>query len=88
MKAVVFYELASGKTREDAMAIYPRHEAHLNPFIEHKEILAIGPFADGLGSMGIFKDRATAERFVKNDPFVLEGIVGRHVIRDWNDTLL
>ncbi|HVZ79768.1 MAG TPA: YciI family protein [bacterium] len=88
MKAVIFYEMAPGKTREDAMALYPRHEAHLTPFITRKDILAVGPFADGLGSMGIFKDRAAAEAFVKDDPFVLEGIVGRHTIRDWNDNLL
>ena len=88
MKAVIFYELAPGKTRDDAMAIYPRHEAHLNPFIERKEILAIGPFTDGSGSMGVFKDRACAEAFVKGDPFVLEGLVGKHTIKDWNETLL
>lgn len=90
MKAVLFYEIAAGKTREDAMAIYPRHEAHLNAFIARKEILAIGPFADPQkdGSMGIFKDRACAEAFIKQDPFILEGLVGKYTIKDWNETLL
>ena len=88
MKAVIFYEMAPGKTREDAMAIYPRHKAHLDPYIDRKDILAIGPFMDGTGSMGVFKDRAAAEAFVKQDPFVLEGLVGKHSIRDWNETLL
>lgn len=88
MKAVLFYEMAPGKTREDAMAIFPRHEVHLNAFIARKEILAVGPFSDGTGSMGIFKDRATAEAFVQQDPFVLEGLVGKYTIRDWNESLL
>jgi len=88
MKAVVFYEIAPGKTREDAMAIYPRHKAYLDTFVVRKEILAIGPFTDGTGSMGVFKDRACAEAFVKADPFILEGLVGKYTIRDWNETLL
>jgi uncharacterized protein len=88
MKAVVFYEIAPGKTREDAMAIYPRHKAYLDTFVARKEILAIGPFTDGTGSMGVFIDRASAEAFVKQDPFILEGLVGKHTIRDWNESLL
>lgn len=77
MKAVVFYEMAPGKSREDVMVVYPRHKAYLDAFAARNEILAIGPFADGAGSMGVFKDRATAEAFVKQDPFVLEGLVGK-----------
>jgi len=88
LKTVVFYEMAPGKTREDAMAIYPRHKAYLDTFVARKEILAIGPFADGTGSMGVFKDRATAEAFIQQDPFVLEGLVGKYTIRDWNESLL
>ena len=70
------------------MAIYPRHKVYLDTFVARKEILAIGPFSDGTGSMGIFKDRASAEAFVNQDPFVLEGLVGKHTIRDWNESLL
>jgi uncharacterized protein len=36
----------------------------------------------------IFKTREEAEEFVKEDPFILEGIVKSYVIRDWNDTML
>jgi uncharacterized protein YciI len=38
--------------------------------------------------MAIFKTRAAAEAFVKEDPFILEGLVKSFVIRDWNDILL
>jgi hypothetical protein len=38
--------------------------------------------------MAIFKTREAAEAFVKQDPFILEGLVKSFVIRDWNDTML
>lgn len=88
MKAVIFYEIAPGKSREAVMAVYPRHKAYLDTFVARKEILAIGPFADGAGSMGVFKDRASAEAFIKEDPFILEGLVGKHSIKDWDESLL
>ena len=47
----------------------------------------IGPFVGG-GNMGIFRTRAAAEAFSKEDPFILEGLITSIVIRDWNDTML
>lgn len=44
-------------------------------------------FSD-MGNMAIFKTREAAEQFVKEDPFILEGMVKSFVIRDWNDTML
>ena len=38
--------------------------------------------------MAIFRTRASAEAFVKEDPFVLEGLVASFAIKDWNDTML
>lgn len=38
--------------------------------------------------MTIFKDRAAAETFIKQDPFILEGLVGKYTIKDWNESLL
>ena len=40
------------------------------------------------GNMAIFKTRAAAEQFVKEDPFILEGLVKSFAIRDWNDNLI
>jgi len=38
--------------------------------------------------MAIFKSREAAEQFVKEDPFILEGLVKSFTIREWHDTML
>jgi uncharacterized protein YciI len=88
MKAVVFYEAGSSSTMEQIMAVYPRHKAYLDSFVKKGEVYGIGPFAGGRdGSMGVFKNKEIAEEFVKNDPFVLEGLVGKITIKEWNDSI-
>ena len=86
MKAVVIGE-SSGATMEQLMAVYPRHKAIVEQFVSRGEVIGIGPFADR-GNMAIFRTRAAAEEFARQDPFVLEGLVKSYVIRDWNDTML
>ena len=86
MKAVVIGE-PSDVTMETIMAVYPRHKAVVEKYIQRGDVIGIGPFSDR-GNMGIFRTRAAAEQFVKEDPFILEGLVRSFVIRDWNDTLL
>ena len=86
MKAVVIGE-SSGASMDTVMAVYPRHKAVVDRFIEKGEVIGIGPFSDR-GNMAIFKSREAAEAFVKQDPFILEGLVRSFVIRDWNDAML
>lgn len=86
MKAVVIGE-STGASMDAIMAVYPRHKAFVDGFIERGEVIGIGPFADR-GNMAIFKTREAAEAFVKGDPFALEGLVKSYVIREWNDDLL
>ncbi len=86
MKAVVIGE-SSGATMEQIMAVYPRHKAVVDAFIAKGDVVGIGPFADR-GNMAIFRSREAAEAFVKQDPFILEGLVKSFVIRDWNDAML
>ena len=86
MKTVVIGE-SSGASMETIMAVYPRHKTVVDTFIDRGEVIGIGPFADR-GNMAIFKSREAAEAFVKQDPFILEGLVKSFVIRDWNDTML
>ena len=86
MKTVVIGE-SSGASMETIMAVYPRHKAVVDTFIDRGEVIGIGPFADR-GNMAIFKSREAAEAFVKQDPFILEGLVKSFVIRDSNDTML
>ena len=86
MKTVVIGE-SSGASMETIMSVYPRHKAVVDTFIDRGEVIGIGPFADR-GNMAIFRTREAAEAFVKEDPFILEGLVKSFVVRDWNDTML
>jgi uncharacterized protein len=86
VKAVLIGE-GAGASLDTIMAVYPRHKAVVDVFKARGEIIGIGPFMDG-GNMGIFRTRAAAEAFAKEDPFILEGIVKTFVIREWNDTML
>jgi hypothetical protein len=88
MKAVVIGE-GSGASMETIMAVYPRHKAVVDKYIEKGEVIGIGPFVDSIrGNMAIFRTREAAEQFVKEDPFILEGLVKSFVIRDWKDDML
>jgi uncharacterized protein YciI len=88
MKTVVFYE-SSTASMETIMATYPRHKALVDVFTAKGDILGIGPFDGGRnGSMGIFRSREAADAFLKQDPFILEGLVGKVTIKEWGDTLL
>jgi len=86
MKAVVI-GTPSGATMDAIMEIYPRHKAVVERYVANGDVIGIGPFAD-LGNMAIFRTRAAAEKFVTEDPFILEGMVKSFTIRDWNDTML
>lgn len=86
MKTVVIGE-ASGASMDEITKVYPRHKAVVDQFIARGLIVGIGPFAD-MGNMAIFKTRAAAEEFAKEDPFILEGVVRSIRLRDWKDSLL
>jgi uncharacterized protein YciI len=85
MKTVVTGE-SSGMSMEEIMKVYPRHKAVVEKFIAGGVVVGIGPF-DDLGNMAIFATRAAAEEYVKEDPFILEGVVKSVRIRDWTDVL-
>ena len=86
MKAVVIGE-PSGASMEAIMAAYPRHKAIVDEYRAKGVVIGIGPFAD-LGNMAIFRTREAAEAFVKEDPFILEGLVASIKIREWDDAML
>jgi len=86
MKTVVIGE-SSGASMETIMAVYPRHKIVVEKFVAQGVVLGIGPFTDK-GNMAIFKTRAAAEAFSREDPFILEGVVKSFVIKDWDDSLL
>jgi uncharacterized protein YciI len=80
---------SAGKSREEIMAVYPRHKAFLDQFVARGEVVGVGPFTDpGGGNMALFRNRAAAEAFAKGDPFFLEGVVKDYQIKDWGDQTL
>ena len=88
MKAVLIGE-GAGASMETIMAVYPRHKMVADKFIGRGDVIGMGPFTDSIrGNMAIFKTREAAEEFVKEDPFILEGLIKSYVIRDWNDSLI
>ncbi|HTH57526.1 MAG TPA: YciI family protein [Cyclobacteriaceae bacterium] len=86
MKAVVIGE-PSGASMETIMKVYPRHKIIVDKYIMRGDVVGIGPFMGG-GNMAIFKSRAAAEEFAKEDPFILEGLVKSFAIHDWKDSML
>jgi len=84
--AVSFYDELSSGGMARAREVFPRHSAYADEFGKTGDLLLIGTFADPVadGSMGIFRSREAAERFVANDPFIVEGVVARWRILDWN----
>lgn len=86
MKTVVIGE-PSDVTIETILAVYPRHKIIVEKYVEMGQVIGIGPFLDK-GNLGIFKTREAAEKFVKEDPFILEGLVKSFTIHEWNDELI
>lgn len=88
MKAVLFYESADDVASR-APAHFPAHRQRLEEFHARGLLLMVGTFANPQdeGSMAIFTSRANAEDFVADDPFVINGVVRRWYIRDWNEVL-
>lgn len=80
---------SAGKSREEIMAVYPRHKAFLDQFVARGEVVGVGPFTDAAsGNMALFRNRAAAEAFASGDPFLLEGLVKDYQIKDWADQML
>ena len=80
---------SAGKSRDEIMAVYPRHKAFLDQFVARGEVVGVGPFTDPAGgNMALFRTRAAAEAFAKDDPFLLAGLLTEYQIKDWGDQML
>ena len=88
MKYAVLYESADDVLSR-APVHFPAHAERIQEFHARGVLLMIGPFGDpqGQGAMAIFSTLEAAEEFVAGDPFVLNGVVSRYEIRDWNEAL-
>ena len=87
MKVLLFYEVAAdglSKVNDHFAA----HRVRLDEFHARGVLLMAGPYgAPPLGALGVFTTRDAAEDFIKGDPFVLNGIVSRYTLHDWNEVL-
>ena len=88
MKYVLFYESADDVLSK-APAHFPAHKARLDDFHARGDLLMVGTFGDPQeeGSMAIFTTREAAKEFVREDPFVLNGVVRDWHIREWDEVL-
>jgi uncharacterized protein YciI len=88
VKYVVFYESAEDVAAK-APPFFAEHVARYQQFVADGTLLMIGTFADPQrdGSMAVFATRQAAEEFVSGDPFVLNGVVSRYTIKEWNEVL-
>jgi uncharacterized protein YciI len=39
------------------------------------------------GAMAVFTNREAAEEFIAGDPFVVNGVVAKWSLREWNEVL-
>jgi uncharacterized protein YciI len=87
MKFVMLYEVAPDGMAK-AQANFAAHRARLNEFHARGTLLMAGPYANpSEGAMGIFASREAAEEFIRGDPFVINGVVGKWSVREWNEVL-
>ena len=83
----MFYEVAADGLAH-VQANFPGHRARLDEFHAKGVLLMAGPYgAPPVGALGVFTSRDAAEEFIKGDPFVLTGVVGRYTLHDWNEVL-
>jgi uncharacterized protein YciI len=85
MKYLLFYETAEDGLPK-ARIHYPAHRARLDAFHARGEVLMVGTYENPAeGALGVFATREAAEEFVREDPFVLNGVVSSWTIRGWNE---
>ncbi len=87
MKTLMFYEMAVDGMPK-AQAHYTAHVARLKEFQSRGVLMMAGPYGSPpVGALGVFTTREAAEEFSKGDPFVLNGVVARTTLHDWNEAL-
>ena len=84
MHYLLFYDyVADVLTRRD-----PFRPAHLDlarGFSADRKLKLAGAYTDPVdGAVFVFTSREAAEEFVSRDPYVANGLVTAHRIREWN----
>lgn len=71
-----------------ARAHFAAHRDRLNQFHARGSLLMAGPLLDTSGrALGVFTTREAAEEFIRDDPFVVHGVVARWTVVEWNEVL-
>jgi uncharacterized protein len=72
-----------------AMANGEAHVARLHEFHARGVLLMAGPMHEPMNgdSLAVFTTREAAEEFVRDDPFVLNGVVATWDLRPWDEAL-
>ena len=66
----------------------PAHRDRLELFNARGSLLMAGPLLDTSGrALGVFTSRAAAEEFIREDPFVVHGVVAKWTVVEWNEVL-
>jgi uncharacterized protein len=87
MKIVMFYELAADGMSK-VMENFAAHRARLDDFHARGVLLMAGPLGSPPeGALGIFTTRDSAEEFVAGDPFVVNGVVSKWRLVEWDEAL-
>jgi uncharacterized protein YciI len=88
MKYVMFYEIAPDGMPK-AMANFPAHSSRLQEFHQAGTLLMAGPYGNPpLGAIAIFNTREAADAFASGDPFIINGVVSKHTVHEWNEALM
>ena len=84
MKYLLFYDYIEGVVERRA----PLREGHLGiaqRYLERGELVLAGALNDPVdGAVLVFNNRESAVAFAREDPYVLNGLVTEHRIREWN----
>jgi uncharacterized protein len=86
MHYLLFYEVAEGYA-ERRVPFRPTHLAHAKEAVDRGELVLGGVLANPLDMAVILfqgDSPAAAESFARTDPYVLNGLVSRWYIREWN----
>jgi uncharacterized protein YciI/uncharacterized protein YndB with AHSA1/START domain len=88
-KYVMIYDTTPAGLAQ-APAHYPGHRDRLDLFCRRGTLLMAGPMLDPSTpgrALGVFTSREAVEDFVREDPFILHGVVTRWTIVEWKDVL-
>jgi uncharacterized protein YciI len=76
------------RTFTDGIDHMAAHRDRLDRFNARGTLLMAGPLLDASGrAIGVFTSRAAAEDFIRDDPFVVHGVVAKWSVVEWSEVL-